>query len=639
MYKFSVVFNKIWGILQNNLTSYIFITMIGMKVKILLLLTVFTFIVNNREGYCQNKASTSEKLILIPDSLSGQRFIVKTNMQSPEVKLTRDQALSYLQLKYRMSNWNDPGDPLRRAIGELIFFSFGRRFDSTRLFLEKYPYDSINVSWDQFYIWDTMKLKIPVVNPPAFNKTRDSAIVSDRLSGIIRADSGKLLLNTAGDVRQVSRLSDAVRLKDTVLMVATDTLNDVTGNTRGFPFRYYQWPFESDSIKAAINSLIGFVESGDSSIINLKGNTGSLLPLWINSKVGEFYRFWLPNEYSDSVTLWVGSVSRNTLGLYLEDGITFRRPTKQSKFSDARLDLKQIDNKNLQDVKQTPVKPRYWKLRSESAFILSQTSLSNWVKGGEGTISTAMDLTGYADYNNSKRKLSSNNYIRIKYGLVKAGDEKLRKNQDLLESNSKLNHKAFGKFDFSAVLLLKTQISKGYNYPNDSVPVSKFLNPVIITFGLGLDYKPNKTTSINFSPLSYKLTFVKDTGRQAPGIDQTKYGIARDRRLLHEPGASLIITNEFKPFKEITVTNRLQLFTNYTHNPQNIDVDWEMILTSKINWFTDVRFNTHFIFDDDTKTIAYYKNGTPRLGADGKPVKTARVQFKEMIGFTFVFRF
>jgi hypothetical protein len=170
-------------------------------------------------------------------------------------------------------------------------------------------------------------------------------------------------------------------------------------------------------------------------------------------------------------------------------------------------------------------------------------------------------------------------------------------------------------------------------------PVSKFLNPAILTFGLGLDFKPNKTTSINLSPLSYKATFVLDTGRIVPQIDQTKYGIPRNKRSLHEPGASLIISNEFKPFKQITVTNRLQLFTNYIHNPQNVDVDWELIATAKINWFTDLRLNTHLIFDDDTKTLVLYKNGTPRLDPEGKPVKTARVQFKEMLGITFVFRF
>jgi hypothetical protein len=70
----------------------------------------------------------------------------------------------------------------------------------------------------------------------------------------------------------------------------------------------------------------------------------------------------------------------------------------------------------------------------------------------------------------------------------------------------------------------------------------------------------------------------------------------------------------------------------------NIDVDWEMILQANLNWFTDVRLNTHLIFDDDTKTLVYDKEKQPVL-VDGLQKKTARVQFKELLGFSFIFRF
>ena len=100
-----------------------------------------------------------------------------------------------------------------------------------------------------------------------------------------------------------------------------------------------------------------------------------------------------------------------------------------------------------------------------------------------------------------------------------------------------------------------------------------------------------------------------------------------------------MITNDYKPLKNVTITNRLQLFTNYIHNPQNVDVDWEMIAVAKLNWFTDVRFNTHLIFDDDTRTVELDRNKNPVLRSDGTQKKTARIQFKEMLGFSFVFRF
>ncbi len=348
------------------------------------------------------------------------------------------------------------------------------------------------------------------------------------------------------------------------------------------------------------------------------------------------HRYWLKSDMNDSVTVWIGAHSKDTIGLYLEHGVRFARPVGQEFHSDVKIEMEQIDRTTLLKAKRILVKPELWKYRTEASFALNQASLSNWVKGGESSISTTLDITGYADYNNKPYKITSSNFARLKYGLIATSANGLRTNLDLLETNSKINHKAFGKFDFSAVMLFKTQLTRGYKYTDSSkITVSKFLNPGILTLGFGLDYKPNKKTSINFSPLSYKATFVPDTGR----IDQTIYGITANRRSKHEPGMSFLISNEYQPFKSVTMTNRLQLFTNYTHNPQNIDVDWEMILTANLNWFTDVRVNTHLIFDDDTKTVEYDRENNPVLGSDGKPKKTSRIQFKELLGFSFIFRF
>ena len=159
--------------------------------------------------------------------------------------------------------------------------------------------------------------------------------------------------------------------------------------------------------------------------------------------------------------------------------------------------------------------------------------MSNWVKGGEGSVSTALDITGYAEYKDKEKKISSANFARLKFGYIATQNDGLIKNLDLLETNSKLNHLAFGKVDFSAIMLFKTQIARGWNYfttaegKDTSNLVSKFMNPAILTVGLGFDYKPNKKTSINFSPFSYKGTYVTDTAM----IDQTQYGVEPDKKL------------------------------------------------------------------------------------------------------------
>jgi hypothetical protein len=609
------------------------------RAVILIGFAVFIFFVFFPEARPQDKGINKDRISTIIDSLAGKGIITNLPAEFKEINFNRDNALVYLREKYNAYNWKDPSDPLRAAIGQLVYLASSQPFDSTRAFLLSYPYDSINLTWEKYLVRDSLKFKIPVILPAKFYQPSDSVMRADTFAirnenDSIRIDRMVLTPDSVAAFRPVPA-KPTVILKDTVLLAVTDTLRNVLPDWQKQPFRFYRYPFQGDSLAQAVRTLTDYLIERDSSIINFKGISGSTVPVWLNSKSDRMVRYWLKNESNDSVTVWIGSVARDTIGMFLEEGIIFRRPSKQTNIPEARLDIRQINSARLQDVSKTYIKPHYWKLRTEANLVLNQAILTNWVKGGESSISTLIDITGFANYENKEAMITSGNFIRLKYGLIKQGNEKIRKNVDLLESSSKLNHKAFGKFDFSATLLFKTQIAKGYNYPNDSVIVSKFLNPAVMTLGFGLDYKPEKNTSINFAPLSYKVTFVTDTA----GIDQTKYGIAKDRRSLHEPGASLMITNEFKPVKTVVLTNRVQFFTNYINKPQNIDVDWELIATMKINWFTDVRFNTHIIFDDDTRTPVFEKDGQPVMLPDGTQKKTARIQFKELLGFSFVFRF
>jgi hypothetical protein len=338
--------------------------------------------------------------------------------------------------------------------------------------------------------------------------------------------------------------------------------------------------------------------------------------------------------------VWVGSAGRNTVGLYVEQGVNFRRPIRTTvDNTEARVNVERQDRSRLLELQRNEVKKSLWRNRTETSLAFNQTGMWNWVKGGEKSFSALLDITTFADYNDKQRKLLSNNFVRLKLGGLASGDNPLRKNTDIFESSSKLNHKAFGKFDFSLVMTFKTQLLKGKSYPKDKtldpVLVSKILNPAALTLGLGLDYKPNAQTSINFSPLAYKLTFVTDT----VNIDQTKHGIPSDKKAMQEPGINFIFSNTWRMKPNISLTNRLQLFSNYIDKPQNIDIDWEATFTTRLNWFTELRINTHLIFSDNIKTIVLDKDKNPVLRPDGTEKKTARIQFKEVIGLSLAFRF
>ncbi len=565
-------------------------------------------------GYSQNQPIRPGSLKSIIDSLKKSGVVFERNVNSPEIKLTREQAINFLQKKTRTTYWLNPDDPFRKALSHLVFEASSQKYDSIENFLNSYPYDSLSIPWDKFYIWEPLRLKVPNVSEPVSTERIDSMNFS--------------------------------ALRDTTIMVIIDTLEATTSNKSGFPFRYLDYPYQSDSIKVAVKSLIDYVQQRDSTIINFAGDGRPALPVWLNTRnSGTMRRYWLKNEFNDSVTVWIGNEGRNTVGLYLEQGINFRKPMKQSDYSQAKINVQKVDRSTLEK-QNIVVKKHYWNYRTESSMIFSQSALSNWVKGGENSVSTALDITGYADFKKPEIKLSSSNFARLKLGFLASGSNDIRKNLDLLETNSKLNHKAFGKFDFSAIMLFKTQIAVGKIYKKVSADevsevVSRFMNPAVLTLGIGLDYKPDKETSINFSPFSYKGTFVpagKRSTEDSLKIDQTRYGIEAGKFSKHEPGASFMISKISRPLKNFTVTNRLQLFTNYINNPQNIDVDWEMIAVYNLNWFTDLRLNTHLIFDDDTRTTVM-DGRTPVKLEDGTDKKTARIQFKEIFGVSLMFRF
>jgi hypothetical protein len=94
-----------------------------------------------------------------------------------------------------------------------------------------------------------------------------------------------------------------------------------------------------------------------------------------------------------------------------------------------------------------------------------------------------------------------------------------------------------------------------------------------------------------------------------------------------------------RPSNTFSVTNRLQLFSNYIRKPQNVDVDWELTVATRLNTFTELRINTHLIFSDNIKTKVLDKDKKPVMNPDGTEKKTARIQFKEMIGLSLAFRF
>lgn len=251
------------------------------------------------------------------------------------------------------------------------------------------------------------------------------------------------------------------------------------------------------------------------------------------------------------------------------------------------------------------------------SLTFNQVSLSNWAAGGEDALSATGIANFFANY--KKGKSAWDNSLDLGYGLLKSGSNKIRKNEDKLEFNSKYGYKAFDNVYYSSLLNYRSQFSRGYNYPNDSTVVSKFNAPGYLSISIGLDYKPRPFLSVYFSPLAGRTTFVSDrklADAGAYGVDPAEYNssnqkIKDGKKCRFEFGATLSARYQQDVIKNVNIASKLLLFNNYTDkvksNRGNIAVNWETMVNIKAGKYLTTSILINLIYDQNVIRKTQFK--------------------------------
>jgi len=276
----------------------------------------------------------------------------------------------------------------------------------------------------------------------------------------------------------------------------------------------------------------------------------------------------------------------------------------------------------------------HWDLNSQLNINISQGIVSNWVEGGENFISLLNVAKFQADY--SKSNASWTNSGEFRYGfnilsnLTNDKNYDFRKTDDRILLESTFGERFYKHWYLSFMGNIKTQFTNGYNYPNDSVAVSNFMSPAKFYFALGFENKLYDGFNLFLSVLTVKTTIVAD-----PHVDETQYGLIEGERIDRQVGAYLKFIYKKKIMENIVVDNKLSLFSNYLDNPQNLDLDYQIDFTMKINKYFQTTIHLHFLYDDNVDVPVYeYISGTKtQVGT------TKKLQFKEMLIFGFIYTF
>lgn len=247
----------------------------------------------------------------------------------------------------------------------------------------------------------------------------------------------------------------------------------------------------------------------------------------------------------------------------------------------------------------TESKTSNWKKTGNISFLLNQSSFSNWISGGENTISGNLGLN--YDFNYSKGNTTWDNKIILAYGLNNVDGNGTRKTDDRFEFNSLYGKKAKGFWSYSFFLNFKTQFTNGYDYKKTpKVKTSAFIAPGYLSFGPGMLWKKSDNFKINLAPITSKITMVSD---EFSG----QYGTDLGKNTRYEFGFNGSLNYKATVMENITMENILNVYANYLDNPQNIDIDYQLNFVMQINKYLSTNLNLHTIVDDNATSKTQFK--------------------------------
>lgn len=287
-------------------------------------------------------------------------------------------------------------------------------------------------------------------------------------------------------------------------------------------------------------------------------------------------------------------------------------------------EIKRMQNETARQIKKDTAAPKKdWTTGGSFNLNAAQGSLSNWAAGGDDFSFTLNSYFGvFAFY--KKDKWSWDNTLDLNFGYINTTTLGSRKNDDRIDLLSKLGHEISPKVNLATLFNLRTQFAKGYNYvdKDNKELLSDFFSPAYVILSLGIDYKPVDGLSIFVSPLTARWIIVNNDSLSAKGA----YGVDSGKTVKNEIGAFASIRYIKELNKVLTYNGKLDLFSNYKKNPQNVDIIMNNVLSGKLAKFLTMTAEVDLIYDDDVKLFGP-NNDSPAL------------QLKTLLGLGLTFNF
>jgi hypothetical protein len=282
----------------------------------------------------------------------------------------------------------------------------------------------------------------------------------------------------------------------------------------------------------------------------------------------------------------------------------------------------------------------YWTQKNKLGFDISEIAFVNWSAGGNSAISGLFKGEFLRMYAKENRKWVNELFIR--YGLNKQDGLAVRKTDDAIQINSTFGYRkdTITNWYHSAKFNFNTQFTNGYAYPNTEKVISRLFAPAYIFLGVGAENANKEKKRIFYiSPFTFKTTLVLDqnlANQGAFGVTKALYDtngnmISSGKRSKTELG--FLFTSFYKReiVKNITLVNKLSLYSDYINNFGNIDVDCDLSLDLVVNQYVKANIGARVVYDDDIKAKEEVNGTQVTVGP--------KAQLKQLLGVGIVYQF
>lgn len=260
-----------------------------------------------------------------------------------------------------------------------------------------------------------------------------------------------------------------------------------------------------------------------------------------------------------------------------------------------------------------------WTIMGKVSLNISQSYFANWSAGGTSSFAPIGKYNMTANYKKGRHEW--NNWLDLALGYNLFFDVAPMKTDDKIEYITSYRYQLAKSWYFTVLGKFATQFAKGYDYSVDStVYISKFMAPAYIDLGPGITYQPVDWFSVYFSPVTPAWIIVDDqrlADEGAFGLDPAVYDtagvlISHAKKVKSMFGAKMMIVLKKEVAKNITVGTKLELFSDYLDNPQNINVNWQVLIGLKVNDWLSIDLQTTLLYDDDIMITDKNGNIGPR---------------------------